>query len=101
VAKRRLADRTHDLVVATAERAHVIENSLVNCSTYDVPTRRVTARADALNSLSYADTDELLGHLFEQVVVLQRSYDRSRRGILFRPWLYAMLRRRAIDWARS
>jgi len=63
--------------------------------------RGVIDRIETTRSLSHADQEELLSHLFEQTVVLQRSYDPSRAGILFRPWLFAMLRRRAIDWARA
>lgn len=48
-----------------------------------------------------ADYDELVAALFEQVVVLDRRFDSERVGILFRPWLYVQLRRRAIDFLRS
>lgn len=59
------------------------------------------AAHQASTNLSAADEDELLGHLFEQVVVLTRSYDPSRAGIVFRLWLYHELRRDAIDFLRS
>ena len=53
--------------------------------------------------LSPADHDELMGALFEQVVVLTRSYDGGRVGgrVVFRAWLFRELRFDAIDFLRS
>lgn len=63
--------------------------------------RGVIDRVATSRDLSPADREELLSHLFERVVVLQRSYDPDRRGILFRPWLYRNLQLDAIDFLRA
>jgi hypothetical protein len=53
-----------------------------------------------LPSLSERDYAEILGFLLGEVVVISKRYDPGRRGIEFRPWLYALLSLRVVEGTR-
>lgn len=64
--------------------------------------RGVIGNLGMTRTLSEADHEEVVASLFEQVVILTRSYDSDRDcGLVFRLWLYRQLRFRTIDVLRK